>query len=76
MMFTRIIILFTIVISVTSQLFYRVDDFSQIIITYMYDKNLTNCFYKEYEDLLMFKCLYNNELVHINLSIIRNSYYI
>ena len=76
MMFTRIIILFTIVISVTSQLFYRVDDFPQIIITYMYDKNLTNCFYKEYEDLLMFKCLYNNKLVHINLSIIRNSYYI
>ena len=70
------IFLFIIIISVTGQLFYRVDDFTQTIITYMYKKNLTNCFYKEYEDLLMFKCLYNNELVHINLSIIRNIHYI
>ncbi len=65
-----------IITCVAAQMFYRVADISHTIYFFLHDRNLTNCYSWVDENLLLLKCLYYNELVDINVQVIRKIHYI
>jgi len=61
---------------VNGQLFHRTYDLSQTMFHFLYDRNLTNCFTRMGDDWLTLKCLHNEELVTIQMEILRQIHYI